>query len=118
MLSSFGKHRRYCLAVSAAVLFLFSIRLVVAQQSPSDNLRVPATRDWSSVSGDLNNTRYSGLAQINAQTVKSLAGAWISPKFDDGATSRTTPVVKDGVMFISELKVCAAVQVCAASSRP
>ena len=101
MLSSFGKHRRYCLAVSAAVLFLFSIRLVVAQQSPSDNLRVPATRDWSSVSGDLNNTRYSGLAQINAQTVKSLAGAWISPKFDDGATSRTTPVVKDGVMFIS-----------------
>ncbi len=91
--------RRYCLAVSAVVLFVFSIRLVLAQRSPSEDRRVPATQDWSSVSGDLNNTRYSALTQVNTRTVKSLAGAWISEKFDDGATSRTTPVVKDGVMF-------------------
>ncbi len=93
--------RRYCLAISVVVLVVFSIRLVVAQQSPSEDRRVPAMQDWSSVSGDLNNTRYSALTQVNAQTVKGLGGAWISQKFDDGATSRTTPVVKDGLMFIS-----------------
>jgi quinohemoprotein ethanol dehydrogenase len=71
------------------------------QHSPSNDGRAPATQDWTSISGDLNNTRYSALTQINMQNVKSLKGVWTSQNFDDGATSRVTPVVKDGMMFIS-----------------
>ena len=33
--------------------------------------------------------------------MKNLGGAWVSDTFDDAAASRVTPVVKDGVMFVT-----------------
>jgi quinohemoprotein ethanol dehydrogenase len=51
------------------------------------------------VGGDWGNTRYSPLNQINADTVKTLAGAW-QKKFD-GENSRSIPVVRDGLMFVT-----------------
>ena len=60
----------------------------------------PAGTEWSIVGGDWHNSRYSTLNRINTQTVARLGGAWTSQKFDAG-TSRATPVVKDGVMFVT-----------------
>lgn len=57
--------------------------------------------EWSLANGDWQNSRYSTLSQINAQNVKDLRGAWVSQVFDDGAVSRSTPVIKDGLMFVT-----------------
>jgi alcohol dehydrogenase (cytochrome c) len=56
--------------------------------------------EWPLVGGDTTNRRYSTLTQINTATVKNLGGSWVK-KFDGGASSRATPVVVDGRMFIS-----------------
>src|SRR5262245_34931711 len=60
-----------------------------------------ASKEWSTVNGDLGNTRYSSLAQITRQTISTLAGAWMSPKFDAPGAGRAMPVVKDGLLFIT-----------------
>jgi PQQ-dependent dehydrogenase (methanol/ethanol family) len=59
-----------------------------------------ASKEWATVSGDLGNTRYSTLTEINSQTVNRLAGAWVSPKFDAVGAGRAMPVIKDGLLFI------------------
>ena len=92
-------HRRWM--IFTLVLCALPVSLVVAQQPGAQDMRLPARREWSSVSGDLNNSRYSSLTQINLQTVKDLNGAWMSPKFSDSATTRATPVAKDGMLFIA-----------------
>jgi glucose dehydrogenase len=53
------------------------------------------------VGGDLGDKHYSALAQINLQNVQSLGGAWVSAPFDDGASSRSTPAMKDGRLFFN-----------------
>lgn len=57
-------------------------------------------KDWTLVGGDWTNARHSTLSQINQQTIQHLGAAWVS-KFDGGASSRATPVVHDGLMFIT-----------------
>src|ERR1700722_14974411 len=69
--------------------------------SQGEDGRLPASRNWPVVGGDWTNSRYSTLTQINTQTVKNLGGAWVSTKFEDGAASRSTPVIKDGLMFVT-----------------
>lgn len=51
--------------------------------------------------GDTSNSRYSTLGQINVTNVKNLKGAWVSKQFEDGATSRSVPVVVGGLMFMT-----------------
>lgn len=68
---------------------------------PPDQSLAPAEQNWPYVTGDLANTRYSALTQVNTETVKNLGAAWISDKFDDAATSRVTPVVREGVMYLT-----------------
>src|SRR6202166_3141871 len=65
----------------------------------SDELR--QANDWPLVHGDRKNDRYSTLNKINTNTVKQLGGAWVSKKFEDGASSRSSPVVKDGAMYVT-----------------
>ena len=63
--------------------------------------RVRPASDWTTVGGDWTNARYSTLDQINTQTVSGLGGAWVSKRFEDGGSSRSTPIVKDGRMFMT-----------------
>src|SRR6185295_1612198 len=57
--------------------------------------------NWTSTGGaGVTGARYSPLDQINADTIKRLGAAW-STKFEANASTRATPVVVDGVMFIS-----------------
>ena len=60
-----------------------------------------AGKDWNLVGGDPTSQRYSTLSQIDTRSVKNLQGAWMSEKFDEGASSRSTPVVHDGLMFLT-----------------
>lgn len=61
----------------------------------------PAAKEWAAVSGDLGNTRYTTLTQINRDTLGKLKGAWQSARFDDGGGGRAMPVVKDGMLFMT-----------------
>ena len=61
--------------------------------------RKAAGREWPMIEGDWGNTRYSTLEKINAANVKTLGGAWVH-KFE-GETTRATPVVARGLMFIT-----------------
>jgi len=66
---------------------------------PAQDGRKSPTANWPMVAGDWGNGRYSGLGQITAANVKTLGGAWVH-KFD-GEVSRGTPVVIDGMMFVT-----------------
>src|SRR5271168_5376084 len=68
--------------------------------SGSENWSAPASVEWPTVSGDWGNTRYSTLSAVNASTVSKLGGTWMK-KFDDAGSGRATPVVRDGLMFVS-----------------
>ncbi len=66
--------------------------------------RKPAAAEWPLVGGDWGNTRYSLLSQINPANVKTLKGAWmarLNSGFGPGFSQQATPVIKDGVMYIT-----------------
>jgi len=82
---------------------VFALISVLRAQTAPD-LRKPAGADWPLVGGDWGNTRYSRLAQINPSNVKTLKGAWmarLNSGFGAGFSQQATPVVKDGVMYIT-----------------
>jgi alcohol dehydrogenase (cytochrome c) len=53
-----------------------------------------------SINGNLANQRYVPVNQINPKTVAGLGAMWVSEPFADGATSRMTPLVHEGLMFL------------------
>jgi quinohemoprotein ethanol dehydrogenase len=81
-----------------AVLVMVSGAVLVRTQSTGLS---PGAKEWSAVSGDLGNTRYTTLTQINRDTLSKLKGAWTTPRFDDGGGGRAMPVMKDGKLFIT-----------------
>ena len=58
-------------------------------------------KDWPLVHGDWTNQRYSALDKINVHTIQQLGGAWMSKKFEDGASTRSAPVVEGGLMYVT-----------------
>jgi PQQ-dependent dehydrogenase (methanol/ethanol family) len=55
--------------------------------------------EWPAVGGDLGNTRYSSLDQINTENIAKLGIAW-SVKMNSADTI-STPVVRDGYVFLT-----------------
>jgi alcohol dehydrogenase (cytochrome c) len=81
--------RLLCALLSAALF---------AQDTPPAG----ATRsDWPHHGGTQMSWRYSALDQINATNVRNLAPAWIFQTGDYGDNLQATPIVVDGVMYIS-----------------
>src|SRR3954465_12138676 len=79
----------------------------LAQRAPDlskPDLRKPAGKEWLTIGGDWSNSRYSTLAQINRNNVKTLKGAWVV-HLGSGLGAKYslegTPIVKDGVMYIA-----------------
>ena len=74
----------------------------LAQRAP--DLRKPSAKEWLTIGGDWGNTRYSTLAQINRNNVKTLKGAWVV-HLGSGLGAKYslegTPIVKDGVMYVA-----------------
>ena len=87
------------MAVTGAIIL--SATMVKRSAAAEDNGIEPAERSWSQATGDSGNRRYSALSQIDTSTVKNLGAAWVTDKFEDGGSSRVTPVVDDGVMFVT-----------------
>ena len=70
----------------------------------AQDYRKAPSADWPLVGGDWGNTRYSTLARINPSNVKTLKGAWMArlqSGFGAGFSQQGTPVVKDGVMYVT-----------------
>ncbi len=75
----------------------FSSRL--AAQVPSR----ATTVNWPLHNLDLAGTRYSPLDQINRSNVKSLTPRWLFQHgVIDGVSNQTTPVVVDGMMYVTD----------------
>ncbi len=81
--------------IGATALAVVGWSLVVHAQDGSTF----ASADWPFIGGDWTNSRYSTLDQINSDTVSDLGAVW-SMRFEGGATTRATPVIKDGIMYI------------------
>jgi quinoprotein glucose dehydrogenase len=64
--------------------------------------------DWPVVAGDAHGTRHSALTQINRQNVRQLTVAWTYHTGDastkDFTTIECTPIVVDGVMFVTSAR--------------
>ena len=59
-----------------------------------------SSQDWPLAGGDWTSSRYSTLTDISTETVDRLSGAWVT-RLEGGASSRATPVVKDGVIYLT-----------------
>src|SRR5215210_2435199 len=61
-----------------------------------------ATREnWASYGGTSHAWRYSSLDQIDPTNVKRLAPAWVFQSGDYADALQATPIVIDGVMYVS-----------------
>jgi len=76
--------------------FTFLLSLAACNRPPA----VGAGDNWTSPGGDAGKTRYSRLTDINAGTVGRLGLAW-SADFPTTRGLEATPVVIDGVMYVS-----------------
>jgi glucose dehydrogenase len=99
---------------SALVALMLSVLLIpVSRAWGSDGASSPhAHKDWPLIHGDWTNQRYSALAKINVHNARQFGGAWISKTFEDGASTRSAPVVAAGVMY-----VCAGTRVYALNAK-
>lgn len=86
------------------------LTLACALCAPMAHAGPPA--DWAHFGGDIGDTKYSPLDQINARTIKRLKVVWRAPAIDPAVLSknpslrpsnnyRNAPLVVDGVMYIS-----------------
>ncbi len=64
-----------------------------------DQVLQPRPGDWPTYHGSIGGNRYSGLEQITVSNVKDLALKWVFPI--NHFTLEVTPVVVDGVMFVT-----------------
>ncbi len=64
-----------------------------------DAILHPKPGEWSTYNGSINGNRHSSLDQINRQNVPKLAMQWVYSTTFNGL--ETTPLVADGVMYIT-----------------
>src|SRR5438067_9428839 len=90
-------------------LFVFATALLLLPGA-SASAQVPYSRltqsanapqDWLTYSGNYNSQRYSALSQINRGNVAQLRPSWMYQLKRPGVFE-TTPIVADGVMYITE----------------
>src|SRR5919107_978177 len=63
----------------------------------------PRSVNWALHNLDLAGTRFSPLDQINTSNVKSLVPRWLfQTGVIDGVSNQTTPVIVDGVMYVTD----------------
>ena len=84
-----------------ALLLLFA--QVVLAQAPYERIRRAESEpgNWLTYSGNYQGHRHSALNQINTTNVASLKPVWVYQSRDPGKFE-TSPLVVDGVMYISE----------------
>jgi alcohol dehydrogenase (cytochrome c) len=90
--------RALCVIVS-----LLSIGAPISAQVPYRRIAAAETEpsSWLTYSGNYQGQRYSQLNQINRQNVSQLKPTWVY-QMRRGGTVEMTPLVADGIMYISE----------------
>ena len=93
-------------------MIIYARRLVMASLTMAvflDSAVLAQDANWLCVGGDRGCSRYSSLRQINCDNVGQLQVAWTYHTGETGQTIECTPVVVDGVMYVSTalLKVAA-----------
>ena len=87
------------------------VALVLAALATTANAETKA--DWAHFGGDIGDTKYSALDQINAKNIKRLKVAWRAPAVDPALLTenpglvlsnnyRDAPLVANGIMYISD----------------
>jgi alcohol dehydrogenase (cytochrome c) len=80
----------------------------VAIDVRSEDLLVqPSASNWTSYNGDYSGRRYSGLSEINANTIGGLRAEWVFHARNTGRLE-VTPVVMNGIMFVTAANDAAA----------
>jgi len=67
---------------------------------------VTSQTDWTTYNGDTRANRYSQLEQITKQNVSRLAPKWIFSMEGAAARAQTTPLVVQGVMYVTSGNEC------------
>jgi alcohol dehydrogenase (cytochrome c) len=88
--------RPLVLAMVTVLVLPVAVNVQSADEAPR-----PAGMEWPAVSGDRGNSRHSTLNQITTQNVTKLGAAWTPQKLDSNAATRSMPVVRDGLMFLT-----------------
>jgi quinohemoprotein ethanol dehydrogenase len=90
--------RRVLHRLLGSILILSGILTSSAQQPTASR-----TLDWRLHNLDLAGTRFSPANQINVANVKSLTPRWLFQHgVIDGVSNQTTPIVVDGVMYVTD----------------
>ncbi len=92
-----GEHKRAMATFLVAGIATLAIGLQAQSQEHGRGFPV---EDWPFAGGNWSSSRYSTLADITTESVGRLSGAWVT-RLDGGASSRATPVVKDGVLYLT-----------------
>ena len=91
--------RRLSLVVTLASVVTLAALAGPGAQEPEPGRGHPST-DWPFTGGNWSSSRYSSLDAVDADTVERLGAAWVTP-LPGGAASRATPVVQDGVIYLT-----------------
>ena len=92
-------HVRILIVVAAVAVSVLVPTAGLNGQGPEQGRGYP-TQDWPLVGGNWSSSRYSSLTDISTTSVDRLGGAWVT-RLAGGASSRATPVVKDGVLYLT-----------------
>jgi alcohol dehydrogenase (cytochrome c) len=57
--------------------------------------------DWTHYDGSLSGNRYSQLELVNSTNVQRLGAAWVFPIASNPRALQSTPVVQDGIMYVT-----------------
>jgi alcohol dehydrogenase (cytochrome c) len=102
----FTSRQRAAAAITALAAVSALAEAPAGQRSPGSQTpgtSTAATVNWALHNLDLAGTRYSAMDQINPSNVKSLVPRWLFQYgIIDGVSNQTTPIVVDGVMYVTD----------------
>ena len=90
-----GLQHRLALAAAGGIVVMAAS---LHAQSPEPGRDYPM-RNWTFVGGDWSGSRHSSLTEITPATIDRLGAAWFTRL--EGASSRATPVVEDGMLYLT-----------------
>ncbi len=94
------RNHMHVLRVVVAIAVSMLTPTASLQGQVDDSGRGHPAQNWPLVGGGWSSSRYSTLTDISTATVDRLGGAWVT-RLEGGASSRATPVVKDGVLYLT-----------------
>ena len=99
----FNECKVYHHLVMTLLLFLTSVTSLESAAAPQ-GAKYP-NEDWPTYGGDLGNTRFSTLSQINTTNVDKLEVKWVFRTglgADPRVNFQVSPIVVDGIMYVSD----------------